>query len=185
MNEATSQARLGQDDVLHGKSVYLRPPRLDELPVIRHLWADQETMAAVGGPVDFPDAWAREWFARMVCPGTPDNCYCLIFDGNDTVIGEISFHRWTSEERTADLNVKILASRRNRGYGRDALQVFLAYFFGEFGGEVMTDALAPDNSAGRHVMAAMGFTHDAGPTEVHQMVLTKEMFTALHGKPIV
>ncbi|GAG46360.1 unnamed protein product, partial [marine sediment metagenome] len=67
-------------------------------------------------------------------------------------------------------------------YARDALGVFLGYFFGEFGGEVMIDNLALDNRGGRHLMAALGFRHDAERTDVYQMRLTKRMFTALHQK---
>ncbi len=183
MTEPTPKAPLTQEDVLRGKCVYLRPPRLDELPFIRSLWADPKTMAAVGGTVDWPLARARKWFAHMVHPGTSDNCYCLIFNEKGTPVGEISFHRWQPEEKTAELNVKILAPHRRRGYARDALGVFLGYFFGQFGGEVMIDDVALDNRAGRHLMAALGFRHDAERTDVYRMRMTKRMFTALHGKP--
>ena len=183
MNQTKPKAPLTQKDVLRGKSVYLRPPRLDELPFIRRLWADRETMAAVGGTVDWPEARAKKWFARTVHPGTSDNCYCLIFNEQGTPVGEISFHRWRPEEKTAELNIKILARHRRRGYARDALGVFLEYFFGEFGGEVMIDDVAPDNRAGRHLMATMGFRHDTERTAVYRMRMTKRMFTALHGKP--
>ena len=44
-------------------------PRVEELAFIRALWGDPDTMAAVGGPVEFPEARTAGWFARMVESG--------------------------------------------------------------------------------------------------------------------
>ena len=74
---------LKQDSILPGTAVYLRMPRADELPFIHTLWADPETMKPVGGLVMLSNAQAEQWFNRMVKPGSPANCYCLIFTRGD------------------------------------------------------------------------------------------------------
>ena len=116
MNDTKPGRHLAPTDVLHGQKVHLRPPRVDGLSFIRTLWGDPETMAPVGGPVDFPETKAREWFARMVEPGGPSSCCCLILNQDDIPVGEISFHQWDPQERSARLNVKILAARRGKWY---------------------------------------------------------------------
>ena len=178
----TQRNHLAATDVLHGQRVRLRLPRLDELAFIRVLWGDLETMAAVGGPIEFPEPKAKEWFHRVVEPGDTSNCYCLILDQEDVPVGEISFHRWDAKQRSAELNVKVLATRRGRGYARDALFAFLAFFFGRVGGRLMTDDVAIANHVGRQLLASLGFTRDAAE-DVCRMVMTRQTYVSRHGEP--
>ncbi|MDP6633612.1 MAG: GNAT family N-acetyltransferase [Phycisphaerae bacterium] len=169
-------AHLGPGDVLHGREVYLRVPRPDELAFIRMLWSDPETMAAVGGPIEFSETKAIDWFSRVVSPGNGMSCYCLIFNSEDTPVGEVSFHKWDPAKRSAHLNIKVLARHRQRGYAKDALDAFLACFFGRVAGLVMTDDVALDNPAGQRLLGSAGFTSDDSVADVCWMVITREMF---------
>jgi len=173
---------LGPDDVLQGREIYLRAPRLDELEFIRVLWGDPETMAPVGGPIELPEPKAREWFARMVIPGDGANCYCLIFNSQDTPVGEISFHQWDPDKRSAHLNIKVMARYRRRGYAKDALEVFMTFFFGRLGGMVITDDVALDNPGGQHLMTSAGFRRDESVTSVFWMVMTRRMYEKQNGR---
>lgn len=169
-------------DVLTGQKVYLRPPRYDELSFIRTLWADPETMTAVGGPIDFPESKAKEWFSRMVSPGDSTNFYCLIFNQEHIPVGEISFHRWKSNECSAELNVKVLASHRGCGYAKDALITFLGCFFGRIGGCIMTDDVALNNLSGQHLLLSIGFNRDDSVQNVYKMIMTKQMYVKQYGE---
>lgn len=165
---------------MKGYLVYLRPPHSEELSFIRRLWSDPETMEPVGGPIELCDADAPDWFARMVDPGSTKDCYCLIFDKDDTPVGEISFHEWNPQDRTAKLNLKVQAFHRRRGYAKDALRAFLGYFFDRLGGESITDDIALPNAAGRHLLASVGFQEDTDVSHVHRMRMTREVFAALY-----
>ena len=142
MNDMKQTNHLKPRDILHGQMVHLRPPQIDELSFIRKLWSDPKTMTAVGGPVDLSESKALKWFTHMVDPGGPANCYCLILNKEDIPVGEISFHSWDPDKRTAELNVKVLASHRGHGYAKDALRIFLEFFFRRVEGCVMTDDVA-------------------------------------------
>jgi RimJ/RimL family protein N-acetyltransferase len=111
----------------------------------------------------------------MVAPGGPANCYCLIFTQDHTPIGEISFHRWDSKERSAVLNVKVVATQRGHGYAKDAILALLAFFFGRVGGRLMTDDVAVDNLLGQHLLRSLGFDRDDTATDVCRMVMTRQM----------
>lgn len=171
------------DRVLKGRRVQLRPPRPDEMTFIRWLWADPETMAPVGGPIDltYDEAQARRWYAQMVDPGSGMDVYCLILDEASTPIGEVSFHRLDKDTMTAEFNVKVAHVHRGQGYGRDAIVTFLDYFFNRFGGRVMVDHLAHDNLAGQQALLKCGFEHDPSIEEAFYLRLTKERFRALYG----
>lgn len=183
MNDTNRTDYMASGEVLRGRNVHLRPPRVDELPFIRALWGDPETMSAVGGTIDFPEPMAREWFARMVDPGGPANCYCLIYDRNDEPVGEISFHRWDAEKRSAGLNIKVLASRRGQGYAKDALDAFLRFFFGRVGGQVMVDDVALDNRVGQQLLESIGFERDRSVAEVCWLTMTRTAYVRRFGEP--
>ena len=183
MNDTGPRNHLSSDEVLQGQKLYLRLPHLDELTFIRALWGDPETMALIGGPVDFPEPKAREWYADMVAPGGPANCYCLIFTQDHTPIGEISFHRWDPKARSAVLNVKVLAAQRGHGYAKDAILALLALFFGRVGGRLMTDDVANDNRPGQHLLFSLGFDRDDAVADVCRMVMTRRMYGARNIAP--
>ncbi len=174
---------MGPAEVLRGERVYIRPPRFEELSFIRALWADPETMAPVGGPHHLSKARAQAWFANMVDPGDATNCYCLIFNQEDIPIGEISFHRWNKHERSAGLNIKVLAIHRGLGYGKDALRTFLAWFFGQTGGRMMTDNVALDNLKGQRLLRSLGFEQDTDISDACMLIMTKQMYTSKYGAP--
>jgi RimJ/RimL family protein N-acetyltransferase len=140
-------------------------------------------MAPVGGTFEFPESKEREWFERMVHPGSLKNCYCLIFNEKGIPVGEISFHHWDSESRSAELNVKVLASHRGHGYAKDAMRVFMGHFFGAVGGEVMIDDVALDNLGGQRLLNSFGFTQDEDTVDVCRMIMTRESYVSQYGEP--
>ena len=183
MSERKQTQHLGLAEVLQGERVSLRPPRFEELSFIRALWADPETMAPVGGPRSLPEARGQAWFASMVDPGDSTNCYCLIFNQEDIPVGEISFHRWDQLERSARLNIRVLATHRGCGYGKDALRTFLAWFFGPAGGRTMTDNVSLDNEGGQRLLQSLGFEQDTDFSDVCMLVMTRQMHMAKYGEP--
>jgi RimJ/RimL family protein N-acetyltransferase len=174
---------------LSGQRVYLRVPKRDEVSFVQALWADPETMEAVGGTHTLPTEKFDRWFAYMVDPGNPEACYCLIFNKDDLSVGEISFHQWNPVEQSAVLNIKILAEYRGRGYAADALKAFLSWFFTRAGGRKIIDDVALDNQSGQRLLKSVGFepvnnrdpAHDCKAEDVCMLDMTKEMFAAKYG----
>jgi RimJ/RimL family protein N-acetyltransferase len=159
----------------------LRTPTWDDLPFILALWRDPVTMQPLGGPIELTAEQAHQWFTRMVDPGRPTDCYCLITNEANRPVGEISFHRLNPATMTADFNVKILAGERGQGYARQAIPLFLDYFFNQFGGRLLTDDLAPTNHTGQRVLMSLGFQHDpAKPADVFHLYMTRDQFNGLY-----
>lgn len=174
---------LGPENVLPGQLVGLRPPRIEDLSFIHSLWTDPETMEAVGGIVDYSEDKMRDWLGRLVDPDGRKDCYFLILNGNAKLIGEICFHHFNSEDRSARLNIKVHAEQRGRGYGKDALVTFLAFFFRKVGGRMMTDNVGINNHLAQHLLLSCGFEIDECCSDVCMMVMTRDMYLARYKDP--
>lgn len=160
--------------------VELRVPMTGDLPFIQWLWSDPETMKAVGGPFYMSDDQAQRWFAAMIDPGQPTECYRLLFNNENEPVGEISFHRLDPTTMTAELNIKIASAHRGKGYAKKALLQFLDYFFNQRGGRVMLDDVALDNREGQTLLLRFGFEHDPRTAAVFRLFMTRERYLELH-----
>ncbi len=165
--------------VLKGDKVYLRQPKLSEMKLIQSLWGDKATMEAVGGTIELTDEKAKLWYEKMIEPGRETDRYFLIFNATDDFIGEVSFHRYSSETKTADFNIKILSIYRGKGYSHEAIKLILDYYFREFGGEVILDDIAKGNTGGQQALLKFGFEYVLDNEEIFLVKMTKERFLSL------
>lgn len=167
---------------IKGENVVLRTPTPADLPYIRGLWADPETMREVGGPIEMSEEQARRWFERMVDPGSDRDRYFLICDKRGTPVGEVGFHRYDPAQRTAEFNVKVEGKRRFGGHGFEAALLLLDYYFNTFGGEAMLDPVAPANVAGQRALARFGFARVGATEEAVVFRIDQQRFNQLYAK---
>jgi len=160
--------------------IQLRSPMWEDMAYIRWLWSDPETMEPVGGPVILSDDQAQRWYETMIDPGRPTDCYRLILNEAGNPIGEVSFHQLDPGTMTAKFNIKIANSERGKGYGLEAMLLFLDYFFNELGGKIMVDDIALDNYRGQETLLRFGFERDPGNEEVYKVRMTKEEINYLY-----
>ena len=105
------------------------------------------------------------------------NVYCLVYNENQRPVGEISFHCYDENEKSASFNIKIQARYRGRGYAKAAMDLMLDYYFNEFGGEVMIDEVI--NERGIRVLMSYVF-EKVDKTEVGILLrLTKDKFNQI------
>lgn len=105
------------------------------------------------------------------------NVYCLVYNENQRPVGEISFHCYDENEKSASFNIKIQARYRGKGYAKATMDLMLDYYFNEFGGEVMIDEVI--NERGIRVLMSYGF-EKVDKTEVGILLrLTKEKFNQI------
>ncbi len=127
-----------------GKKVYIKKPDLVELSYTQRLWNDIDTMADIGKVVDFPRYKWETFYKRSINPTDGKNFYCLVYTHDNIPIGEVGFHGYDTPTKTARLNIRIENGFRRKGYGREALNLLLDYFFQEFGGEYILENLRDD-----------------------------------------
>ena len=168
------------NSVLQGIKIQLRPPRPEEMKFVRWLWSDTETMGPVGGTFDLTDQEAHEWFVREINPGRPEDCYLLILTKQGQPVGEISFHRLHRQSMTAYFNLTIAYKERRKGYAKEAMLLFLDYFFNCLKGRVLIDNIALDNKAGQQALLSFGFEHDSKVKDVFRLLMTRERYNTLY-----
>ncbi len=167
------------NDVLQGRKIELRPPRPEEMKFVHRLWSIPQTMKPVGGAFDLTDQEAHEWFSREINPGRPEDCYLLIVTREGQPVGEISFHHLHRQSMTADFELKIVHKERRKGYAKEAVLLFLDYFFNCLKGRVLFDDVAPDNKAGQQTLLSFGFEYDAKVKDVFRLLMTQERYNSL------
>lgn len=166
-----------------GRNMYIKQPEYNELDFVQWLWADNETMCAVGGPVCLDDSEKEAWYKRMVDPTDGNNFYCLIYNNEDKPVGEVSFHRYDCLNGTAEFNIKIADKYRRNGYANEAITHLLLYFFNEFGGEKMIDTISANNLPGQTLLLNYGFKQKNQPDKKIILVeMTKKDFSDLYMK---
>ncbi len=180
MNQHLDRKQNRQDE-----HVELRLPTENDMQFIRWLWSDPETMKPVGGPIHLTDKQAQYWFAKMIKPGNPTDCYRLIFNEKNDPVGEISFHRLNVVSMTAEFNVKIASIQQKKGYAKKAMFLFLNFFFNQMSGRIMIDNVALDNHRGQHILLNFGFEHDPKIDNVFRLFLTRERYNSLYGAYIL
>lgn len=82
---------MGSRFIKEGQLIYLKSPDFNELDEVAKLWSDEATMKEVGGTVVFKKERYQDWYQRMINPGDGKNHYCLIYNNQNKVVGEVSF----------------------------------------------------------------------------------------------
>ncbi len=101
----------------------------------------------------------------------------MVYNENQRPVGEISFHCYDENEKSALFNIKIQARYRGKGYAKATMDLMLDYYFNEFGGEVMIDEVI--NERGIRVLMSYGF-EKVDKTEVGILLrLTKDKFNQI------
>ena len=165
-----------------GRNIYIKQPEFNELEFVKWLWADYETMRDVGGPINLEDSRKEVWYQKMVKPTDGKNFYCLIYNNEDTPVGEVSFHKFDSKDGKAELNIKIANKYRGNGYAKEAVTLILMYFFNEFGGNVMIDGVAINNLPGQTLLMNYGFKRINTDDNVFLLEMAKEEFMEMYVK---
>ncbi|MGE8203485.1 GNAT family N-acetyltransferase [Heyndrickxia sp. NPDC080065] len=169
---------------LRGKNVSLRKPSYEELEYVKWLWADEETMKATGGPINFREEDKKRWYEIMVSPSNGKHFYCLIFNKENKPVGEVSFHKYDKIAKTAEFNIKIANPERGKGYASEATKLLLDYYFNVWNGEIMRDSIAIDNTVGQKALLNLGFEKVYSDEKVFLAAMTKEKFNRRYKKEV-
>lgn len=160
-----------------GEFVSIQAPLYDEMPEVAKLWADAQTMKAVGGAIVFSKERWKDWYRQMVEPTDGQNQYCLVYNQSNEVVGEVSFHRFNQIFKMADFNIKIYDHHRRKGYAKEAMRLMMDYYFNEFGGEILRDEVI--NEKGQQALSNFGFEMMMKTEQGLLFEMTKTRFTSL------
>jgi diamine N-acetyltransferase len=96
----------------------------------------------------------NQWYSR--CSRDPRRLLCAVIDGSGRLIGSITL-RERDGLRSARLGITLGADFVDQGFGTEALNLFLDYYFGELGFERMVLDVAAYNRRAIRVYHKLGF----------------------------
>lgn len=158
----------------NGKLIYIKMPEFNELAFVEELWGNERNMGDFGSVYSFPKEKWGMFYKKMINPTDGKNFYCLIYDLEDTPIGEVSFHGYNSATKVARINIKVHYKYRRKGYGEEALRLLLEYYFFEFGGQAIIDSVKTEES--KSLLKKIGFEELNNIRDQRTYKLTKNKF---------
>lgn len=137
-----------------GSSLYLKTPSRKDLALIQSIWSDEKTMEAVGGTVIYTNSQMNNWYECVVLGS---DVYFLIFSNKNECIGEVSMHRFNKDTGEGELNIKIMHEQRNKGYGMEALKLFIDFLGRETSAAFLIDNIRKNNREAAILLEKSGF----------------------------
>lgn len=140
--------------LLQGPRVTVRPLTRDDL---KQMAAWRPFDDPLLGDANWPLRSLREldhWYNR--CSRDPRRLLCAVTDGSGRLIGSITL-RERDGLRSARLGITLGADFVDQGFGTEALNLFLDYFFGELGFEKMVLDVVGYNQRAIRVYQKLGF----------------------------
>ena len=145
---------------LEANRVALRPLREDDKIALTAIPRDAEYIRSNGGDPATAGPRSREDVGRWY-ESRGDSLRWIMVVGNraeEWPIGEIRFHKFTSEGQSARLAIGIWEpSNRNIGYGTEAVERALEYGFEKLELRFVELYVLENNARARHVYAKCGF----------------------------
>ena len=133
-------------------------------------------MREVGRIVTMSEADYADWFQRRVVTRSDGGFYCLLFNLEDTPIGEVSYRLIDPAKRMAAQNIKIHARHRRKGNATDGLLHFLDHAFNRHGIHRMSDEIAIYNTVAQDFFIRLGFVHYPSKSQHFWVEMDRESF---------
>lgn len=106
-----------------------------------------------------PAFGARRRYSACFLP-VPSGCIRRVVadrEHPDEGLGIVMLTDMDSENKTAQIYIKLLPSARGKGYGRDAVNAMVSYAFQELALNGISSGVLEDNTASRRLFEACGF----------------------------
>lgn len=147
------------DSILVGDLVRLRAIRDDDLPTLAKWEMDAGRMATLSSRVAPPsEAAAKERIAKLCANEKSDLGFAIeTLDDPPVLVGNISLWGAHPKDRCATIGVALGREHIGRGYGTDAMRVFVDYGFREMGLHRIQLGVVPFNPAGIRAYEKVGF----------------------------
>lgn len=160
---------------LNGEKVNIRLIEKNDMPFVQELWGNEETMLAAGGAYKLKTEDFEKLFHILRKEDDSVNNHYII-ETKDKLIGDISVRKFIDTSRVAQIDMKIDSSERNRGYAKEALELYLNYFFNEIKGNEIVFELWLHNYFVQHKLEDYGFVATFIAEDSNIMSINKDIY---------
>lgn len=156
-------------------------PRQGELGFYQSMLSDPDTMSynapwwPPDGCIPFPREQWEAWHSRWIGQEPTRFFAYLRRESDGQFVGYESFH-FMPEENQWDMSILICASKRGKGYGRQALSLLLDRAFRVNGIPCLHNMFEPSRQAALQLHRQAGFREIGEETGLVHLLLTKEAY---------
>lgn len=146
-----------------GEQILLREYQMEDLPYARIWVNDPETTAMLSPRFLPPQSWedTEAYFRSVVEDRNPGYHFVIARKEDSAYLGQIDLFALQQVYRHAELGIVIgEAHNRNKGYGREAIELLLGYAFDSCNLNRVHLAALADNLRGIHCYEACGFVRE-------------------------
>jgi ribosomal-protein-alanine N-acetyltransferase len=148
---------------IHGRKTRLRPMRADEAPSFYEWATDPEVQPFWGGRDHYKDldGFLHDWQPHYFDGSQPDRGRCFTIEADGRPIGMVAYNRVDTVDRCTDIDIVIGdPAYRDRGYGTDAIRVFLGFLFDTVGLHRVWLGTYDHNARARRAYEKCGFRRE-------------------------
>ena len=160
---------------LEGKNVSIRLLEKEDMSFIQELWGNEDTMLAAGGAYNVKTEDFDPLFSILRKEDESVNNHFVI-ETKDKLIGDISIRKFKESVGVAQIDLKIDHSERSKGYAKEALALYLDYFFNNIKGNEIVFELWLVNYFAQHKLKEYGFVPTFVMEDSNIMTLSKENY---------
>ena len=121
------------EPVLEGDLVTLRSVTADDVPALRGIWEDAESLRLTGSHPREPDeARVHAWYATRAAQD--DRLDLAVVDrASGAVVGEAVLNQWSADDESCSFRIALVPGTYGRGLGTEATRLICGYGFEELG----------------------------------------------------
>ncbi len=150
---------------VEGRSIILRPLQPTDLDAYVALTQDTEALRLTGTQGTFTGEGALRWLASL--PERDDRVdWGIILCTSTLLIGEVVLNNIDTTNHSASVRIALLTPYTNQGYGREALELVMAYAFDSLRLHRLELSVYAFNQRAIHVYECLGFRQEGRRREV-------------------
>jgi RimJ/RimL family protein N-acetyltransferase len=147
--------------ILEGKKVRLRPLRAEDLdPIMEWINDEEVTQTLLIGRFPMTREMELEWIEGRL-KGSESDVMFVMEKLDGTYLGGINFFRIQAIERIAELGLVIgRKSEWGKGYGTEAMRLFISYGFDQLNLHMIYLGVLPHNTYAHKMYLSLGFQEE-------------------------
>lgn len=160
---------------LESKNISVRHLEEKDMLYIQKLWGDGNTMLESGGAFAIKDEDLNQMFSILRKEDASINNHFVIeTDGKH--IGDINIRNYSEDSKKGQIDLKIEYTERKKGYAKEALKLYLDYFFNKLGAEEIYMEFWLENYFVKEKLVEYGFEFASVSDDLYRLNINKESY---------
>lgn len=162
---------------MNNGSLTIRRIVREDMSFIKKLWADKESMLASGGAYNVTDEMLDDLYQILSQGDSVNNHYMI--ESNSSLVGDLSIRDF-DDKKVAHLDFKLFHPEKQKGLGKQVLDLILKHVFEELQGQEAYFELWLASTFVKEKLEAYGFKESSVSEDTILMTMTKEKYQEVY-----